>query len=159
MLQMSTGDISTTISATEKAIEIYGGQVSAYINAGVALGRQKKFVRAAAYFQKAMLLQDHSKVFGYAGMNLIEWLHRIQDPGMKALIQYSGKVYMDMALERGWEAPTLLHARASIAFEENDYFRAERYYTYALQETRRMKAQPNVPHQVRIFLFSCFFKV
>lgn len=54
---------------------------------------------------------------------------------------------MDHAIESGFDSPSILHSRASLALEKNDYKVAIWYLTHAIKFTKDILKNPDVPKQ------------
>ena len=63
---MSKGDIAKSLKSSDRALRLFPNQISAAINAGIALTRLRQYSRALSYFNNALLINNESaKVYGY----------------------------------------------------------------------------------------------
>ena len=64
--QMAYGDLTTSLRSSEQAIAVFPAQISATINAGIALMRLGNFSQAVLYFNRALVMNNESaKAYGY----------------------------------------------------------------------------------------------
>lgn len=169
VMSFATGSYAEQLARIEHSIDLYPAHSHAYLNAGVASARLGKVMKAIYFYQRAVEIaelvdahkQGNGKAFGYQAQLLYEISTQLQEQ-VSGVSEIDGRPFslrpkqrmqeiaaktFEAAFQHGFDAPSVLHSRASLAIDTEDYSLAVDMLTYALRRTLEVKRNKDLPRQ------------
>jgi len=142
-LCLGDGNYDTAISSTELAVSLYSDLESGWINGGIAYQRKGKIVRSLYWLTQAIRVSmpaQNPKAVGYLGSALYDFGSNIdRDSPSRRQVYIEAANTLDEAISAGFDPPSILHSRGSLAFDLNDLDSAVYYFSAALKKSEEEK--------------------
>lgn len=149
-LSLGEGDYDKAVGATELAVNLHNGLDSGWINGGIAYQRKGKLIRSLRWLAEARRISPlNEKAVGYLGSALYDFANSLEkdSPFLQQLHQEAAQT-LDQAIAMGFDPPSILHSRGSLAMDMNDHDSAILYFSFALKKAEERKLiASDVPQQ------------